>query len=279
MKKARIIVVIAALIVSLSGCANTNRPQTIQDSSGIETVTRGIDERTEPEDRSSASVSESKESAANSTVAIQAETESAQAENSQPAAEQSPAPVTQPPQTVVPNNTPKAVEPTPEPKPTPTQQPTPPPAEETPKVEQPQETTPAPEEPAVPEFNIQTWIDYAKTYAVSVGLRLESSAVDCWDNKLYISELIAAAFALTAFLPYLIFKNISFLVFSAICFSYCAFAETAILFIEKKARKHINRRLKILNKSLERTVRRFPQDELFLEKRKFEREYKFLEKK
>lgn len=184
MKKARIIAVIAALIVSLSGCANTNRPQTIQDSSGIETVTRGIDERTEPEDRSSASVSESKESAANSTVAIQAETESAQAENSQPAAEQSPAPVTQPPQTVVPNNTPKAVEPTPEPKPTPTQQPTPPPAEETPKVEQPQETTPAPEEPAVPEFNIQTWIDYAKTYAVSVELRLESSAVDCWDNPI-----------------------------------------------------------------------------------------------
>ena len=90
-------------------------------------------------------------------------------------------------------------------------------------------------------------------------------------DKLYISELIAAAFALTAFLPYLIF--------SAICFSYCAFAETAILFIEKKARKHINRRLKILNKSLERTVRKFPQDELFLEKRKFEREYKFLEKK
>lgn len=81
-------------------------------------------------------------------------------------------------------------------------------------------------------------------------------------DKLYISELIAAAFALTAFLPYLIFKNISFPVFSAICFSYCAFAETAILFIEKKARKHINRRLKILNKSLERTVRRFPQDEL-----------------
>ena len=184
MKKARIIAVIAALIVSLSGCANTNRPQTIQDSSGIETVTRGIDERTEPEDRSSASVSESKESATNSTVAIQAETESAQAENSQPAAEQSPAPVTQPPQTVVPNNTPKAVEPIPEPKTTPTQQSTPSPAEETPKVEQPQETTPAPEEPAVPEFNIQTWIDYAKTYAVSVGLRLESSAVDCWDNPI-----------------------------------------------------------------------------------------------
>lgn len=184
MKKARIIAVMAALIVSLSGCANTNRPQTIQDSSGIETVTKGIDERTEPEDRSSASVSESKESSANSTAIVQAETESAQAEKSQPAAEQSPALGTQPPQTAVSNNTPKTIEPTPEPKPAPTQQPTPPPAEETPKVEQPQENTPAPEEPAVPEFNIQTWIDYAKNYAVGVGLRLESSAVDCWDNPI-----------------------------------------------------------------------------------------------
>lgn len=181
MKKARIIAVIAALTVSLSGCANTDCPQTIQDSSGIETVTSETYERTEPEDRSSASVSESKQSSTDSTV--KAETESAQAENSQPAAEQSPAPGTQPPQTAVSNNTPKpetpkAVEPTP------TQQPAPPPAEETPKVEQTQETTPAPEEPAVPEFNIQTWIDYAKTYAVSVGLRLESSAVDCWDNPI-----------------------------------------------------------------------------------------------
>ena len=188
MKKARIIAVIAALIVSLSGCANTDHPQTIQDSLGIETVASETYERTEPEDRSSASVSESKESAVNNTATIKAETESVQAENSQPAAEQSPAPGTQSPQTVVPSNTPKpetpkAVEPTPEPKPAPTQQPTPPPAEETPKVEQPQETTP-PDEPAVPEFNIQAWIDYAKTYAVSVGLRLESSAVDCWDNPI-----------------------------------------------------------------------------------------------
>lgn len=189
MKKARIIAVIAALIVSLSCCMNTDYPQTIQDSSGIETVASETYEHTEPEDSSSASVSESKENATENTATVKSETESAQAENSQPAAEQSPAPGTQSPQTAVPNNTPKpetpkAVEPTPEPKPAPTQQPMPPPAKETPKVEQPQETTPVPEEPAVPKFNIQTWIDYAKTYAVSVGLRLESSAVDCWDNPI-----------------------------------------------------------------------------------------------
>lgn len=188
MKKAIGIAVIAALIVSLSGCANMGRPQTIQDSSGTEAVTSEVYERTEPEDNSPASVSESKENSADSTATVKAETETAQAENSQPIAEQSPAPGTQLPQTVVPNDTPKTVEPTPEPKPSPTQQPTPPPAEEktTPEpapTEPPQETAP-PEEPAVPEFNIQTWIDYAKNYAVGVGLRLESSAVDCWDNPI-----------------------------------------------------------------------------------------------
>ena len=107
MKKARIIAVIAALIVSLSGCANTDRPQTIQDSSGIETMASETYERTKPEDRSSASVSESKESTADSPATVKAETESAQAENSQPIAEQSPAAQKQSPQTAVPNNTPK----------------------------------------------------------------------------------------------------------------------------------------------------------------------------
>ena len=186
MKKAIGIAVIAALIVSLSGCANTDRPQTIQESSGIGIVANEVDDRTEPKESSPASVSESKESSADRTAEVKAETESAKAENSQSTAEQSPALGTQLPQTVVPNDTPKTVQPTPEQKPSP--QPTPPPAEEKPAPEpappEPlQETTP-PDEPAVPEFNIQTWIDYAKAYAVNVGLRLESSAVDCWDNPI-----------------------------------------------------------------------------------------------
>lgn len=197
MKKAMAIAVLAAFIVSLSGCANTDHPPTIQDSSGIEIAESEADVSTGPEEDSTASVSESKESSVDSTVAVKTETESAQAEASKPITEPSiavqilaPMPVaeSQPPQTVISNDTPKpeppkSVEPAPEPSPAPTQQPTPPPAEEPPKVEQPQETSP-PEEPAVPDFNIQTWIDYAKTYAVSVGLRLESSAVDCWDNPI-----------------------------------------------------------------------------------------------
>lgn len=38
--------------------------------------------------------------------------------------------------------------------------------------------------PCEPTFDINYWISYAKSYAGSVGLRLESSAVDCWDNPI-----------------------------------------------------------------------------------------------
>lgn len=49
-----------------------------------------------------------------------------------------------------------------------------------------QETTsnPKPTKPAEPAFDINYWITYAENYAESVGLRLERSAVDCWDNPI-----------------------------------------------------------------------------------------------
>ena len=39
------------------------------------------------------------------------------------------------------------------------------------------ETTPA-------EIDIHYWISFAKEYAVSIGLTLDSTAVDCWDNPI-----------------------------------------------------------------------------------------------
>lgn len=56
-----------------------------------------------------------------------------------------------------------------------------------------QTESPAPTKPAEkpitakltePEFDIDYWISFAKNYALSVGLRLESSAVECWDNPI-----------------------------------------------------------------------------------------------
>ena len=38
--------------------------------------------------------------------------------------------------------------------------------------------------PSEPKFDIDYWISFAQNYAKSVGLRLESSAEDCWDNPI-----------------------------------------------------------------------------------------------
>ena len=72
-----------------------------------------------------------------------------------------------------------------------------PPIEETPSVPpgeltptQPSQTAPIPTEPETPteipveSFNIQHWISFAQNYAVSVGLCLDSSATECWDNPI-----------------------------------------------------------------------------------------------
>ena len=140
MKKAIQFMLLAALVVSVSGCANTNHPQAIRESSDIEALRSEIDENAVPKETLTDSFSESKTSSDDSVIDVKAETESSQAETPQPTAEQSPALGIQSPQTVVSNDTPKpesskAVEPTTEPKPTPTQQPTQQQAEEKPTPE------------------------------------------------------------------------------------------------------------------------------------------------
>ena len=163
MKNARIIAVLALLALSLSGCANTDR-FVVSAPPSQETVTTESELSTVPQERTTVSVSESTEIPAESMV--EPKTEKAQSEVSIPAKEETPPTVSSPTQTTQP----KASEPEPSTEPTETQ---------------PQEPElPAEEEPTEPSFDIQTWIDYAKAYAESVGLRLESSAVDCWDNPI-----------------------------------------------------------------------------------------------
>ena len=45
-------------------------------------------------------------------------------------------------------------------------------------------TEPEPTPEAEPAFDIDYWISYAKSTAVSLGLTLDSSATDCWDNPI-----------------------------------------------------------------------------------------------
>ena len=62
--------------------------------------------------------------------------------------------------------------------PTEKEQPTPPATEESTPPELPKE------EPTEPVFDIDYWISFAKSYAESIGLVLDSGAVYCWDNPI-----------------------------------------------------------------------------------------------
>lgn len=55
-----------------------------------------------------------------------------------------------------------------------------------PSEPEPNESTKEPE-PSEPEFNIQDWIDFARSYADNIGLTLNSEAVWCWDDPITAS--------------------------------------------------------------------------------------------
>ena len=163
MKNAKIIVVLALLTLFLSGCANVDRSE-VSAPSSQEAVTAKSEQSTVPQESTTVSISESTEISAE--ITAKPESVETKPEVSTPAKEEMPPTVSSPTETTPP----KASEPKPPEEPTETQ---------------PQEPEPpAAEEPTEPIFDIQTWIDYAKAYAESVGLRLESSAVDCWDNPI-----------------------------------------------------------------------------------------------
>ena len=163
MKNARIIAVLVLLALSLSGCANVDRSE-VSAPSSQETVMAEPAQSTVPQEQATVSVSGSTEVPAE----ITAEPVETKPEVSTPAKEETPPTVSSPTETTPP----KASEPEP-----PTE----------PMATQPQEPeSPAEEEPTEPAFDIQTWIDYAKAYAESIGLRMESSAVDCWDNPISV---------------------------------------------------------------------------------------------
>lgn len=165
MKHARIIVVLVLLALSFSGCANADYFDGTPSSE--ETAMAEPVLSTAPQERTTVSVSESTEIFAESTA--EPETVEIPPEVSIPVADHAKLPTESSAMEPAP---PKASEPEP--------------STELAETQPKEPELPSEEEPAEPAFDIQTWIDYAKAYAESVGLRLESSAVDCWDNPISV---------------------------------------------------------------------------------------------
>ena len=109
---------------------------------------------------------------------LQAETEP-QTPGELPAPTQPPTPTEKPESTRPPATSPTVVEPT---KPASTE---PVPATESTEAETPAE--PPTEPPTEPPFDIDTWVNFAREYAVGLGLVLDSAATSCWDNPILAS--------------------------------------------------------------------------------------------
>ncbi len=107
-------------------------------------------------------------------IMTQVPTES-QASTSPPVLTQPPTPTENPRPTRPPATSPPAAEPT-EPAPT----------ESVPSTE-PTETETPTEPLTEPSFDIDAWVDFAREYAVSLGLVLDSAATSCWDNPILAS--------------------------------------------------------------------------------------------
>ena len=166
--KKLLILCILLLAVLLSGCAaepsqrqsatNTPKASTPQKetSASFEPVSTEPNAPTEAVDPADSMPNEDKHG---SDAAISSEPVSAPTESNAPASEEA----KQPP--VLPE------------KPEETESPT-----EEPSAPATTEPEPAPE--PVPAFDIDYWISYAKCTAVSLGLTLENSATECWDNPI-----------------------------------------------------------------------------------------------
>lgn len=174
-------------LISLAGCGKQEPPLTITDNPSSVDTSADVTSAAEPNNEFPASPSAPAESEnpADSIPETRLQAEETEAP-AKPSGTEYAAEPKQPAQTEEKTN---SVSSTPPPKESETQKPNPaptqPPAEEPPQSEPPQETA-LPEEPTVPDFNIQTWIDFAAEYATSesVGLNLSPDATACWDNPI-----------------------------------------------------------------------------------------------
>lgn len=203
MKKILTTLIAAALLISSAGC-QVQQPQATQSapepapqaivlnvesssekhpdtSTVIEQITAGLKVKLDTPEKENVVTQVAKEEPKASPIAEQ---EKAQGPQNKPEMRQS-SPTAESKQET-PASEPDAylkvtVKATPTPPPAATPAPTPAPTPEPPApTPAPVELTPEP----VPSFDIDYWIGYAQSYAQGLGLRLESSAVDCWDNPI-----------------------------------------------------------------------------------------------
>lgn len=182
-----------ALVLNVDSPAETSEKR-IDTSAIIEQITAGLKVRLNTAEKKQEATQAEKEESKASTATRQKEAKESEEQQENAAIEPKMAastPTPEPPTTEPDAYLKVTVKATPTPPPAATTAPTPVPTPEPPApTPTPAEPTPAPTEPTPepvieePAFDIGYWIGYAQSCAQGLGLRLESSAVDCWDNPI-----------------------------------------------------------------------------------------------
>lgn len=164
------------ITLSLAGCAaDKANDNTESGAVSTESSITATDSTAEPTAESS--LPAGTENTAESTTEKEKESSTAPADSSKPETAKpadAESPTAPPKQTTPPKQTepPKVTEP-PESKPT-----------ESPKPVDSSPTETEKPKPAVPQFDINYWIEFARKYAENIGLAINPEAVSCWDNPI-----------------------------------------------------------------------------------------------
>ena len=178
MKKKWMVCMIACLMILLAGCnGNTAKETARNDTDKRISSTAGNTEtttETEKADDTTSVVPETEQP-----VSSEATTEPSQQEKSSVSSSASKSEVTKNNDSVQVTKTPDTTQ---EQKQSQLQQQSKP---ETPTVkEEVKPTKPKPTEEVKPSFDVNSYVNYAKSYAQNIGLELDSTATDCWDNPI-----------------------------------------------------------------------------------------------
>ena len=178
MRKKLMVCMIACLMILLAGCSGNTAKETARNDTNerisstagnteistekdVEDDTSDVPETEQPVSNEAATASSESEKVAVSSTAG-SKTETVKSNDSTQVTEK-------------PDSTQEQKQPQQQPKPKP----------ETPAVtEEVKPTKPTPTEEPKQSFDVNSYVNYAKSYAQSIGLELDSTATDCWDNPI-----------------------------------------------------------------------------------------------
>ena len=181
MRKKLMVCMIACLMILLAGCSGNTAKETARNDTNerISSTAGNTEISTENDVADDTSVvTETEQSVSNEAATASSESEkvavSSTAGKSESAKSNDFTQVTKKPDST-PDTTKEQKQPQQQPKPKP----------ETPTVtEEVKPTKPTPTEEPKQSFDVNSYVSYAKSYAQSIGLELDSTATDCWDNPI-----------------------------------------------------------------------------------------------